>query len=194
MDELRKQILSDIRVELTEEFDRNFERKGFFSRPWKPRRNDKDLRGSLMQQTGKLRRSIRARQSDTSVTWSSSEPYAALHNEGGRIMVTRKMQKYFWAKYYELSGKINYKKDGSTARSSMRVSRAAEMYYALALKPVGSYITIPKRQFLGDAPEVQQAVRRVIKQHLNNIPTQLKKHFKQWEVKFTIYWRVSYSQ
>ena len=179
MDDFRKQILTDIRVELSEEFDRNFERKAFFTRAWPQRKNDQDLRGSLMQQTGKLRRSIRATQSDTSVTWTSSEAYAAIHNEGGKIRVTRKMKKYFWAKYYELSGKVNYKKDGSTARSSMRVSRAAEMYHALALKPVGSYIDIPQRQFLGDAPEVQAAVRRVVKQQLNSVTTQIKKHFKQ---------------
>ena len=178
MDDLRKQILTDIRVELTEEFDRNFERKAFFSRPWSQRKNDQDLRGSLLQQTGKLRRSIRATQSDTSVTWSTSEVYATIHNEGGKIRVTRKMKKYFWAKYYELSGKINYKKDGSTIRSSMRVNRAAEMFHALALKPIGSYITIPQRQFLGDAPEVQTTVRRVIKQQLNSITTQLKNNFK----------------
>ncbi len=36
--EFIKNTLSDIKVELTEEFDRNFERKGFFGQPWKPRK------------------------------------------------------------------------------------------------------------------------------------------------------------
>ena len=31
-DQLKRNILNDIRVELTEEFDRNFERKAFFTR------------------------------------------------------------------------------------------------------------------------------------------------------------------
>lgn len=37
--QLKRNILSDMRVELKEEFDRNFERKAFFTRKWKPRRN-----------------------------------------------------------------------------------------------------------------------------------------------------------
>ena len=36
-DKLKRKILSDMRVELTEEFDRNFERKAFFSDKWKQR-------------------------------------------------------------------------------------------------------------------------------------------------------------
>ena len=44
-------ILSDLRVELTEEFDRNFERKGFFSDKWKPRAREYP-RGSLLLVTG----------------------------------------------------------------------------------------------------------------------------------------------
>lgn len=46
-DQLKRKILSDMRVELAEEFDRNFERKKFFTdeHEWKPRRIDR--RGSL---------------------------------------------------------------------------------------------------------------------------------------------------
>ncbi len=44
-DQLKRNILSDMRVELAEEFDRNFERKAFFTRKWKPRRLNR--RGSL---------------------------------------------------------------------------------------------------------------------------------------------------
>ena len=37
---LKADILSDMRVELSDEFDRNFERKAFFSDKWKPRAHD----------------------------------------------------------------------------------------------------------------------------------------------------------
>ncbi|MBR5898080.1 MAG: hypothetical protein IKZ14_01265 [Muribaculaceae bacterium] len=37
-DQLKRNILNDMRVELADEFDRNFERKAFFTRKWKPRR------------------------------------------------------------------------------------------------------------------------------------------------------------
>ena len=36
-EQLKRNILSDMRVELTEEFDKNFERKAFFNSKWKKR-------------------------------------------------------------------------------------------------------------------------------------------------------------
>ena len=41
---LKADILEDMRVELSDEFDANFERKGFFSDKWKPRAYDNPLR------------------------------------------------------------------------------------------------------------------------------------------------------
>ena len=38
-EQLKRNILSDMRVELTKEFDKNFERKAFFSDKWKRRAN-----------------------------------------------------------------------------------------------------------------------------------------------------------
>ena len=139
-----KNILSDIKVELADEFDRNFERKGFFGQQWKPRKFQSNT-GSLMMQSGKLRRSIRASVSGNSVRFSSSEPYAAIHNEGGEIAVTAKMKKFFWAKYHQT-------KD--------------EQWKWLALKKVGSKITIPERRFLGNSPEVEKIVIDIIKENV----------------------------
>ena len=54
-----EQSLNDIKVDLDEEFDRNFERKGFFDEmKWEERQYDDGV-GSLMQRSGYLRRSIR---------------------------------------------------------------------------------------------------------------------------------------
>lgn len=171
MDDLDKKILTDIRVELTEEFDKNFENKSFFGQPWPDRKMQG--KGSLMLQTGKLRRSIRAKQTATSVSWSSSEPYAAIHNEGGTITVTAKMKRYFWAKYYELAGKVKYRKDGKTSKASVRVSAAAEFYHNLALMRVGSKIKMPKRQFLGDSPVVQSIIQKACEKRATDIETEL---------------------
>lgn len=167
MDDLNKKILTDLKVELSEEFDRNFERKAFFTKRWKDRKLDG--RGSLLLTTGKLRRSIRANVDKESVTWSSSEPYAAIHNYGGRITVTAKMKRFFWAKFYELSGRIRYRKDGKTSKSSQKYSRQAEFYRNLALMKIGSKIEIPQRQFLGDSPEVRKCVKTVCKEQLNAV-------------------------
>ena len=49
--DLLHRILSDMRVELTEEFDRNFERKAFFTDKWKRRANP-NAKGSLLIVTG----------------------------------------------------------------------------------------------------------------------------------------------
>ena len=171
MEDINKKILTDLKVELTEEFDRNFERKAFFSKPWPQRLLEG--RGSLLLQSGKLRRSIRAQVTNNSVSWSSSEPYAAIHNEGGTITVTAKMKRFFWAKFYELAGKVKYKKDGSTGRSSVKLSKQAEFYRNLALMRVGSKVKIPQRQFLGDAPEVHACIERVCQNRCKDIETEL---------------------
>lgn len=153
------QILNDLRVELADEFDRNFERKAFFGKSWPARRSSG--KGTLMNVTGTLRRSIRARVSGTSLVFSSSEPHAAIHNDGGTISVTAKMRRFFWAKYYETAGRVRYKKSGGVSKRSIRLSQEAGMWHALALKKVGSKITIPQRQFLGDAPEVRKIINDV---------------------------------
>jgi phage gpG-like protein len=81
--QLENNILKDMRVELAEEFDKNFNRKAFFSDAWKPRKNKKAL-GSLLVVSGAMRRSIKSEVVDHGVRFSSSLPYTAIHNEGGQ--------------------------------------------------------------------------------------------------------------
>ena len=76
----KQKLLSDAKVKLTEEFNRNFERKAFFTRKWKPRRNNR--RGSLLIVSGALRRSISASVKGDGVAFTSNVPYASAHNEG----------------------------------------------------------------------------------------------------------------
>lgn len=142
MDIIRK-ILNDLRVELSDEFDRNFQRKAFFDKSWPPRKMNG--KGSLLMVTGKLRRSIRSRVDADSVVWETSERYAAIHNYGGSITVTAKMKKFFWYKY-----KVT--KDDS--------------WKWMALMKTGVRITIPQRQFLGDHPEVRKRAEAVVNRHL----------------------------
>lgn len=170
-------ILNDIRVEVSEEFDRNFERKAFFTKPWKQRR--REGKGTLLVQSGKLRRSIRARVVGQSVVFTSSEPYAAIHNDGGSITVTPKMRRFFWAKYYEVAGKVRYRKSGGISKASMRHSAEAEAWRAMALMKTGSKIQIPQRQFIGDAPQVRKAVERITKEHIKDISKLIKQRLKQ---------------
>ena len=59
--------LDDICVELLDEFDRNFERKAFFSKAWQRKRPGYRANKSLLLDTGNLRRSIRAHTTRNSV-------------------------------------------------------------------------------------------------------------------------------
>lgn len=110
--------LEDIKVEFDEEFDRNFERKAFFDEKQWPERKFDDGVGSLMQRTGGLRGSIRSRKRRDELVYSSSKPYARIHNEGGEIKVTKKMKGYFWHKLKETQDKYQYKKDGENGTTS----------------------------------------------------------------------------
>ena len=95
--EVIDQSIEDIRVEFDEEFDRNFERRAFFDEKEWPERKFDDGVGSLLQRTGGLRRSVRSRKRRGELVYSSSKPYARIHNEGGEIRVTREDEGLFLA-------------------------------------------------------------------------------------------------
>ena len=149
----KQKLLSDIRVELTEEFDRNFERKAFFTDKWKKRANP-NARGTLLMVTGTLRRSIEAEVRGNGVRFTSAVPYASIHNEGGKITVTARMKRFFWYKYKQT-------KD--------------EMWKRLALMKVGKTMTIPQRQFVGDGKRTQELIKGVIADNLKDFNVQLTK-------------------
>lgn len=146
--EVLSKALKTIGIELKEEFDKNFENKSFFGKKWPPSDNG-------LVKTGDLRKSLRVQTSNSSVSIISDVEYADIHNEGGKIQVTEKMKKFFWAKYKETK---------------------SEKYKALALKKVGSYIIIPERRFVGDAPEVKQIVEDVITEQLNDFISSITKN------------------
>lgn len=159
-----KNIISDVRVDLSEEFDRNFERKAFFDKKWKGT-NLPNQRGSLLSRSGKLRRSIMSKQNRNSVSWSSSLPYASIHNVGGEIVVTEKMKSFFWAMYYKSSNAIVFnvrKKAAANTTRNRKLSAEAQQWKNLALQKVGSKMKIEQRQFIGDHPIVRQRTEDII--------------------------------
>ncbi len=180
-----RNVLSDLRVELTEEFDRNFERKAFFDVPWAmPKMAIK--RGSLLLRTGALRSSVQSRVDNNSIHYSSSLAYASIHNEGGVLTVTPPMKKFFWAMYYKTSGAITTKKDGTASKSKKNVALSVEASYwkALALMKVGSKLTIPKRQFIGWHESVNTSVRTVIDNNLAELMEDLKRDLEKLSTGF----------
>lgn len=161
-------ILNDIRVELTDEFDQNFERQSFFGEAWQRRKGPLRPKGHILVDTGQLRRSIQSRTTENSITFFTTEPYAAIHNEGGEIVVTAKMKGYFWHKYKEATGSFGRKKDGSRRndKRTAQLSEEAEFWKFMALKKAGTTIKIPRRRFLGTSPEVERTVREIIEENI----------------------------
>ncbi|MEI6062193.1 MAG: hypothetical protein WCR72_15940 [Bacteroidota bacterium] len=166
-----KNILTDLKVELMDEFDRNFERKAFFDQPW-PEVSIANKRGSLLMRSGALRRSLRAQVSNSSIHFSSSMSYARIQNDGGTIQVTSKMKKYFWAMFYKSAPK-------SRSGKSVKVSAEASYWKAMALKRVGDKVTIRSRRFIGHHPQVDVAVRHVIEDNFKEIDLYIKSHLKR---------------
>lgn len=174
LNEFHQNIIKDVKTELMDEFDRNFERKAFFDKRW-----DNNIlinrRGSMMARTNNLRRGYRAKIEGEKIAFSNSLPYASIHNEGGEIKVTTKMKKYFWAMYYQAAGSITYSiktKEMAKTKRNEKLSIEANQFKALALMPIGKKIKIPERRVIGDHPKVKEIITNVVGSHLpelNNI-------------------------
>lgn len=147
--ELKTDILNDLRVELSDEFDKNFERKAFFSEKWKPRAHDYP-KGSLLIVTGAMRRSTRGRVEGNGVRFSSALAYATIHNEGG----------------------TGFK----PVKAHTRKSRKGKIYNVRAHS---RKFTMPQRQFIGDGPDTQRLVRSVIEDNLQKFNISLTNFIKK---------------
>lgn len=165
--EVIERSLNDMKVELDEEFDRNFERKAFFTDKW-PERGYDDGKGSLMVRSGGLRRSINSKRTGAELRYGSSKPYARIHNEGGKIQVTKKMKGYFWAKHKETAGKVTRRKDGTKrgTKRNVQLSDDALFYRSMALKKVGTYIVMPERRFIGKSPQTDKIIRDIAAENI----------------------------
>lgn len=169
MQRVVSRILKDIQVELSDEFDQNFERQAFFSEAWQRRKSPIRKDRSILIDTGRLRQSIQSRVDADSITFFTTEPHAAIHNEGGEIQVTARMKRFFWHKFYEAQGSFGRRKDGSARRDkhTVQLTEEAQFWKLLALMKVGSLIKIPRRRFLGKSPEVEKAVREIVEENLS---------------------------
>ena len=166
-----KSIIQDIEVDLTQEFDKNFERKAFFNKKW-PQTKHTYSRGSLLLRSGRLRRSVRSRNTTGQISWSSNLPYASLHNEGGEIIVNQKMKRFFWAMFYKSNNAIVYnvrKKAAANTKRNRSLSTEANKWKALALLKIGTKLTIDQRQYIGWHPEVDRRIKRVVDYHIQQL-------------------------
>ena len=156
-------------IEVSELFKSNFDKGGFFGQPWQtPLRIPAGLpgpeHGPLLSGTNHLRSSIKYDHMPWRTIVYTIVHYAGIHNEGGEITVTKRMKGHFWG---------NYKEAGGYNHGNM--SKEAMFWRNMALKKEGSKIRIPKRQFMGDHPEVRRKIEETIdnqlKKYINGITT-----------------------
>ncbi len=166
MANLKQNILTDLKVELSDEFDQNFTRKAFFDKPW-PKRI-KSGKGSLMIVSGRGRRSIRGEVIASGVRWSSDTDYMGIHNRGGKIKVTPRMRRFFWAQYYKNAGQITYAvktRKAADSQRNRRLNDEAQFWRNMALTKKEA-IEIPQRQVIGNHRRVQEVIREVANRNL----------------------------
>lgn len=147
--QLKQNILSDVKVKLTAEFDRNFERKAFFSDKWKKRANP-NAKGSLLLVTSTLRRSIKSEVRGNGVRFSSAVPYASIHNEGG--------------------------KGTKSVKAHTRRSKKGKTY---SVKAHTRRFDMPQRQFIGDGKRTREIINKVISDNIKEYCEQLTKTLKK---------------
>jgi phage gpG-like protein len=129
-------------------FKESFTRKGQIMAngtviPWQQRGFSPANRQSspLLIKSGQLRREIHYNKSATGVNIISSMPYSELMNEGGEIQVTAKMRKFFYAMFRQSGGEIVKGKPKGGDQFWFRMIFAKK-------------ITVPKRPFFYDTPEL----------------------------------------
>ncbi len=164
-----KVLINDIAVDVADAFDKNFDNESFFGDPWK--KNSSGTQTLNKHGGAGLRGSINKSVSGGTISFTSSKPYAKIHNEGGEIIVTQKMKSYFWAMYYKSSRAIQTKKNGSqsTSQRNIKLSAESQKWKSLALLKVGSKVKIPKRQFIGSHPELSKRIGEVVINNLKEI-------------------------
>ncbi|MDY3352311.1 phage virion morphogenesis protein [Riemerella anatipestifer] len=132
-------------------FKRNFDVGGFVDRPfqkWK----DSSYPGSrkTMVKSGNTRRDIKklkVSQDQVIVGIGSHNHYAEIHNTGGKILITPKMRRFFWAKFKE-TGRDYWK------------------FLAITKK---THLDIPKRKFIDDSKALEITAERMIIKELNKL-------------------------
>lgn len=154
----------------------NFRKGSFYGEPWKvPLRTgigfDDPGYGTLLSGRNHLMMSTDYIPEPGRVKIQNTLVYAEIHNEGGEITVTKKMKSYFWSQYYKkglVGGMYSQAKGKKNQQKADTFNKEADFWRNMALKKVGSKIKIPKRQFLGEHPEVDRIVKDIINQELQN--------------------------
>lgn len=127
----------------------SFRRQNWIDRTperWKQRRVVDEGRAILVKR-GALRRSIRMKHGADWFEIYTASPYAKIHNEGGRLEITAKMRRYFWAMHYKAKKRKNDELAG---------------YWKNMALTKKTHFEISKRQFMGNSWMMNQRIARQV--------------------------------
>ena len=152
-------IAKDIAINALDEFDKNFDKGGFFGTKWK---ESKRVRGhnskykkkrQTLTQTGALRRSLRKRVSGNKITiFADGIKYAKIHNEGGSINKKVSVPGF---KRKGFSRTVKGKRQKVKAHDVKSHSRKMNL-------------KMPKRQFIGNHPKLSKQIEGIINDNLKD--------------------------
>lgn len=137
-----------------------FEAQAWEGLPWEARESKKDTGRALLVKSGTLKRSVRIiSSSPSSVTIGTDVIYARVHNEGGEISRAARSETFVRPRYER--GKKGAMFGGMGAfRKLTKEDRAATPTKGQTYKAYN--YRMPKRQFIGDTPELRERVRAAV--------------------------------
>lgn len=154
----KPKLMKAIGIAARDHFKLNFKKEGFADggvKKWSKRKFEfPGKQRAVLTGRGNLRDSISYNANFKQVTISNNKKYAKLHNEGGEITVTPKMRSFFWAMYYEATGR--------------KKADEAQIWKNLALKK-GNTMKVEKRQFMGHSKELTRKIDKMIKELIKRI-------------------------
>lgn len=176
MQRLQKQLPTDIGNVMRNRTLENFRTESFNGEAWQARKQNEGKQRNLLVQSGKLRRSLRITRAKWGyVAIGSNVPYAQIHNEGGvtHPTVTPRMRRFAMAMYSKKRGRAT-KLEDSVRDSDIRKYRSemnsANFWLNLARTKKSSLtVRIPKRQYMGAEPELENRIKKAIEACFNSI-------------------------
>lgn len=183
-----KKLFKFVAADWERQIAENFRTQSFYGNNWKGKSNYPGSRQSkTLYRDGDLQKSVQVNDNLAAGTISASSyvGYATIHNQGGKIAVTARMKKFFWAMYYKSNNALTYSVKTRAAQNTKRnrkLSTEAGYWKAMALMKVGTTITIPQRQFVGYHADLEAAIQKraneVVPQDLTNYITSVLKRKK----------------
>lgn len=163
----RKTVPRKMAIYAVNHFKRNFQLQGFQDkrlRKWKGRAGNLRKGKGILVKSGTLRRGVkilRTNGSRTVIGVGAEIPYAKIHNQGGKIKITPKMRRYFWAMYYQLAEKDD---EGKVISES----EEAKFWKNMALTKK-THITMPQRQYIGPSFGLEKGLDKLAIREIQKI-------------------------